>query len=915
MSGYRFSEAEPKLQKKWEKDRIYSFDPSSTKKTFAIDTPPPTVSGSLHIGHIFSYTQTDIIARFQRMRGKNVFYPMGWDDNGLPTEKRAQNLYHIKCDPQKSFDPSFKAEKAKPSKSHKQPLQAVSRENFIRLIRLQTQEDESAYKKFMQSLGLSVDWSLSWQTISPYAQSLAQLSFLDLYEKGFVENRLSPVLWDTQFQTAVAQADTEDRPREGFYYHIGFKTHDENPDEFVVATTRPEMLPACVAIAAHPDDERYKKLLGRHALSPLFERRVPILPSLHADPKKGTGILMICTYGDRDDAVFCQKRGLAVLPLIDETGFLKPVSFDKAPFSSLRPHKAKEFYTPLQGLRLLKARSKIASILKAENLLKADPKKSLQNIKFYEKGDFPLEILPKRQWYIKILERREELLQQGRKILWRPASMRKRYEQWVEALNQDWCISRQRPYGVPFPVWYRNDSSGRANYRHLILPDKKDFYCEKPPGPPGGIAGSASPSSSAVRDDIKYATAFGRASLYRPVDPLREAPKTMEEGQRGKPGGFSAERDVMDTWNVSSLTPYINSGWILNTKRHKKLFPMDLRPQSHEIIRTWAFYSIAKAWLHEKSIPWKNIAVSGWALTNEKQKMSKSKGKSLQPARIIKDYSVDGLRYWAGKARLGQDTVLDENSLKTGRRLVTKIFNAGRFVLSQVETQDFNEESVLNCVTLPLDRAWLSALIDKKTRALENLEDYRHAEALEIIEKSFWSFCDCYLEMVKARAYQMKNQAEGSSAKAGLDYSLYLFLKLFAPYLPHIADEIWEKRYTRQSQSAHQSLYRPPSGLKKIRQKLCPEDDPRFQPESLLKNAFLLLGQIRKAKTTAGKSQAVPLKSLQITAPSKALGEWAFYREDLARAVRVPLQAISLIANEEAAPAGVKIVFQEDTGG
>ena len=908
MSGYSFIETEQKFQKKWEKDQIYSFDPSSDRKTFVIDTPPPTVSGSLHIGHAFSYIQTDIIARFQRMRGKNVFYPMGWDDNGLPTERRTQNLYAVKYDPKKSFDPSFQAEKAKPSqKRGRAEFRPISRENFIQLVRAQLKEDESEYKKFMQRLGLSVDWRLNWRTIEPLAQSLAQLSFLDLYKKGFVENRLSPVLWDTQFQTAVAQADTEDRPRQGFYWRITFKTADQR-DEFAIATTRPEMLPACVAIAAHPEDDRYKKLLGRKALTPLFERQVPILPSTHADPEKGTGILMICTYGDMEDASFCQKHNLPVLSLIDEEGFLKGLLFDKEPFKSERPDQAQAFYSRLKALRAGQARLKIVDLLKEKKLLRGEPVSALQHIKFYEKGDFPLEILPKRQWYIKTLERRGELLRQGRKIKWHPPEMRKRYEQWVEALNQDWCISRQRPYGVPFPVWHLNDGLGQADYSRAVVPDKREFYHEKDLGR-FMILGGYSPTEG--KDYMEYITAPG-GRLALPIDPFKQCPKGMSEGQRNRPGGFSADANVMDTWNVSSLTPYINSGWILNAERHEKLFPADLRPQSHEIIRTWAFYSIAKAWFHEKAIPWRSVVISGWALNPQRKKMSKSKGKTFKPDQIIKEYGVDSLRYWSGKARLGRDTVIDENSLKTGRRLVTKIFNAGRFVLSQAGDEPFNEERVLRRVATPLDRAWLAGLLEEKIQALKSLEDYRHALALEIIEKSFWSFCDNYLEMAKARAYQMKDRPEGISARSSLDYSLYLFLKLFAPYLPHITEELWQKRYVKESLSAQKSLYREERALQKIREELCNGGPSSFKPKSLLERAFLLLAQIRKAKTASGKSQAVALKSLQITAEPKFLREFALYREDMAKTVRVPVEAIALVEGDEKPEPSVQLVFEKD---
>ena len=641
MSQYNHIEAEKKYQKKWQEEQTYAYHSSSEKETFVIDTPPPTVSGSLHIGHIFSYTQTDILARFHRMLGKNVFYPMGWDDNGLPTEKRVQNLYAVQCDPKEAYDPSFKAEKVKQKNLAYRP---VSRKNFLEICKNQVLEDEIQYKNLWNHIALSVDWKQSYQSIGAYAQNLAQFSFLDLYKKNLVENRLSPVLWDTQFQTAVAQADVEDRPKPGFYYNIAF--FSEELGEFVISTTRPELLPACVAVAAHPEDDRYKKFFGKQAITPLFHRKVPIFPSSHADPEKGTGILMICTFGDMEDVAFCNKHKMPVLQLIDDEGCFMDIAFGKDPFQSSKAKWANSSYSHLKGLRVKQAREKIVDILKAKSHLRAEPKECLHNVKFYEKGDFPLEILPKRQWYVKILDHKEELLQQGRKINWYPPSMKKRYEQWIEGLNQDWCISRQRAYGVPFPVWYKIDDKGGTDYSQVMIPEITNVLNEK----------------YISFDPFKLEWKGGSELLPNkpmgPVDPLRQTPQGFAEEQRNKAGGFIADSHVMDTWATSSLTPYINSGWLFNLERHKKLFPADLRPQAHEIIRTWAFYTIAKAYFHEKQIPWKNIAISGWVVAPNRSKMSKSKGNALTPENLMETYSADAVRYWSAKARLGQDTGL-----------------------------------------------------------------------------------------------------------------------------------------------------------------------------------------------------------------------------------------------------------------
>ena len=877
MAKYSHTEVEQKLRQKWQKDQTYIYQPHSSRTNFVIDTPPPTVSGSLHIGHIFSYTQTDIIARFKRMSGKNVFYPMGWDDNGLPTEKRVQNLYAIQCDPTLSYDSSFIAKKTK----EKKPVyKAVSRKNFLEVCERQVLEDELKYKELWNHIALSVDWNQTYKTISPYAQSLAQHSFIDLYYKHLVENRLSPVLWDTQFQTAVAQADVEDRQRKTFYNDIAFKV--KGGGGFVISTTRPELLPACVAVAAHPKDERYKKFFGKTALTPLFERAVPILASEHAEPEKGTGILMICTFGDMEDAAFCRKKSLPALQVIDEKGFFKAVDFNAGLFKSDQPQLAEKYYSELEGLRVQQARKKIVEILRQTKCLKGEPKSSLHHVKFYEKGDFPLEILPKRQWYIKILNHKAELLQKANQIQWHPKGMKKRYEQWVEGLNQDWCISRQRVYGVPFPVWYKKDDTGRTLYDKVLLPQ----------------------------------------NVEQALDPLKQAPPHFIEEQRNQTKGFSAETDVMDTWAVSSLTPFINSRWIFDKERHAKFFPADLRPQAHEIIRTWAFYSIVKAHFHEKTIPWKNIAVSGWVVNPDRAKMSKSKENALAPENLIKTYSADAVRYWSAKAGLGQDTVYDENLFKTGKRLVTKIFNASQFVQMQLADKKWQGFTVcFEGITQPIDKAWIKSLIDIQIQALDSLSQYQHKKALEIIEKHFWLFCDNYLELIKARVYQLKEKEEGLSAQESLAGSLYFFLQLLAPYLPYVSEEVWQNQYSSEGSSLHQSLFLTKDYLSQLSYKLDKEASSfldkreskplsqdnrhslksgnpikaeKFTLDSLLEDAFAVLEELRNQKSKSGKSLASSLSGLKIRAGSQQLLSFKLYQEDIAKAAHVDVQNITL---------------------
>lgn len=865
MNTYNAKEVEKKHFKNWQQQHIYVYQDTDSKEKFVIDTPPPTVSGELHIGHIFSYTQTDILARFQRMRGKNVFYPMGWDDNGLPTEKRIQTLYGVKCDPRKDFVPQLAIKKLS---SKKLKLQSISRKNFLSLCQRQVAEDEIKYKNLWQRLGLSVDWSQTYQTIGMHSQRLAQFSFLDLYEKNLVENQFSPVFWDTQFQTAVAQADMEDREQTGCYHDIRFQLAQGG--EFVISTTRPELLPACVAVAAHPEDKRYKSLFHQKALTPLFHRQVPVLPSRHADPEKGTGILMICTFGDSEDVDFWKRHKLPLLQIIDEEGFLKEVSFHDAPFSSFGPDEAQKHYDELKGLRVKLARAKIAELLKEKNLLIGAPKEILHRVKFYEKGDFPLEILPKRQWYIKILDYKNELLTQADKITWHPETMKKRYQQWVEGLNQNWCISRQRFYGVPFPVWYQLEQ-GRPNYSQPLLPNAKAHAL--------------------------------------PVDPLTQVPEGFKESERGKSnGGFKGEDQVMDTWAVSSLTPFINSGWISYPDRHKKLYPAHLRPQAHEIIRTWAFYTIAKAWLHEKSIPWRHIAISGWVLNPNRVKMSKSKGKAVTPESLIDAYSADGLRYWAGVSRLGQDTVYDENLFKIGQRLTVKIFNSARFVQLQVKERAFkNFLNPFKNITEAIDRAWLIQIIKTQIQATKYLQNFHYSKSLEEVEKKFWSFCDNYLELVKSRVYKLKDSPKGLSGNLTLDYSLYSFLKLFAPYLPFVTEEVWSWRYQEESQSLHQSHW---SSVKEF-ELLLANVDISFLKESeeLLRIAFFVLEQVRGQKSALKKSLAMPVKSLKVTASDRDIKLFQLVREDIARASHVLPENLCVVVTDSLKQPQIEMAF------
>ena len=751
-AGYLPRETEPAWCAKWDESRVYHYDPAAPRaNTFVVDTPPPTVSGSLHVGHAFSYTQTDILVRFQRMLGKNIFYPMGWDDNGLPTERRVQNLFGVRCEPSVPYNPDYKP--SGPKKELKD-YEHISRRNFLELCEQQTAEDEKNYEALCRRLGLSIDWRQTYSTVGEHCRRTSQLSFIDLHKKGHAYSAETPTLWDTTFRTAVAQAETEDREASGFFHDLKFGV--EGGGEFTIATTRPELLAACIAVVAHPDDERYQPLFGKKAVTPVFRARVPIMPSYHADPEKGTGIMMICTFGDIADVQFWREHKLPMRQLIGRDGRLLPVEFGGPLFDSADPAAANAAYAQLAGLYAKQARTKVVALLKEAGAAPGEPRPTKQAVKYYEKGDMPLEFVPARQWYIRILDKKAGLLEQGRKVAWHPEFMLKRYEQWVEGLNQDWCVSRQRYFGVPFPVWYPVLQDGALDFDNPIL---------------------AAPESL-------------------PVDPQTDCPPGYKPEQRGVPGGFAGDPDVMDTWATSSLTPMISSGWATDKEKHARLYPADMRPQAHEIIRTWAFYTITKSWMHENSVPWHNAGISGWVVSPDKGKMSKSKGKAVTPEDLLQTYSADALRYWAGKAKLGQDTVYDESVFKVGMRLATKLYNASRFAMLQMRNPALAGGGPLCAadVTEPLDKAWVDHVKKLADASREDFANYEYSAVLLYVETAFWDFCDNYLELVKNRAYS-GSPAAARSACAALDWTLGVFLRLLAPFMPFITEEVWGWSY------------------------------------------------------------------------------------------------------------------------
>ncbi|MBI4264551.1 MAG: valine--tRNA ligase [Acidobacteria bacterium] len=743
---------EAKWTARWEADATYGFERDrSRERIYSIDTPPPTVSGSLHVGHVFSYTHTDVIARFQRMRGKAVFYPMGWDDNGLPTERRVQNYYGVRCDPSLPYDPAFRppthsAGSGSPraqSRGEKPGRHAVaiSRPNFVELCNRLTVEDEKAFEGLWRHLGLSVDWSMTYATIDRRAQRVSQASFLRLVKRGIAYQLEAPTLWDVDFRTAVAQAELEDREQPGAYHRIRFARPAGGSVE--IETTRPELIPACVALVAHPDDERYRPLFGTEVITPLFGVPVPVRAHPLADPEKGSGIAMICTFGDLTDVTWWRELALPVRAVITPNGSLRPVAWGSAEWDSRDPARAQGAYDQLTNLSAAKARTRIVELLRESGDLAGEPRPVTHPVKFYEKGDRPLEIITSRQWFIKTMEFRETLLARGRELRWHPEYMRHRFENWVNGLAGDWCISRQRFFGVPFPVWYPVNADGALDYAHPLLPDESRL----------------------------------------PIDPSTDAPEGYTADQRGVPHGFAGDPDVMDTWATSSVTPQIAGGWLDDPGLFARVFPMDLRPQAHDIIRTWLFSTVLRAELEHGSLPWTNAAISGWVLDPDRKKMSKSKGNVVTPMALLEEHGSDGVRYWAASGRPGTDTAFDPGQMKVGRRLAIKILNAARFALMQAEPR--------GPIVEPLDRGMLTELAILVRESTEQLEAYDYARVLERTEAFFWAFCDDYLELVKSRRYGDFGAAAAASANSAMLGALSALLRLFAPYLPFVTEEVW----------------------------------------------------------------------------------------------------------------------------
>ncbi|MEK6860298.1 MAG: valine--tRNA ligase [Nanoarchaeota archaeon] len=690
ISGpYNPKEVEKRIISFWEKEKIYKFNSNAKGKVFSIDTPPPTLSGKMHIGHAYMYSQMDFIARFQRMYCGNVFYPFGTDDNGLPTERLIEKLKNVKS-------------------------KKMKREEFIQLCVKTLKEITPDFIQDWKNLGVSCDYELYYSTINDNSRRLSQKSFIELFKKGFIYKKAFPGLWCPECQTSVAQAELEDKELPSLFSTIRFKCQGK---DLLIATTRPELLGACVAIFVNPKDKRYKNLVGKKAKIPWFDFEVPVIADESADIEKGTGAMMVCSYGDKYDAEAINRHKLNPKIVIDKDGTMNNTVIG------------------FEGLKIKDARKNILNKLKEYNLI-TEQKQILHAVNTHDKCGTEIEFLPTEQWFIRILDKKKKFIEQGNKIKWHPEFMHKRYDNWVNGLEWDWNISRDRHFGVPIPVWECEKC------REIIIADEKELPVE-------------------------------------PTSIKKKCPKCKSDAV--------GEKKVLDTWMTSSISPQLASSLVKN----KVKIPFSLRPQAHDIIRTWLFYTVVKSLYHENEIPWENTSISGF-VTMSGEKMSKSKGNVISPQEVMKNYSSDALRFWAAGSKLGEDLDYQEKDLIAGKKFETKLWNASSFVFMNLKDYKGKKPAKIE----KIDELFLNKLNQLVLFCTEAFENYEYSRAKLETEKFFWQmFCDNYLEIVKKRIYENKNGKD--SVQYVLYNSLLTLLKLIAPIMPFITEEIYQTYFKK----------------------------------------------------------------------------------------------------------------------
>lgn len=862
-SKYNHKETEKSWQKYWQDNDIHKWQNNQSKEnTFVIDTPPPTVSGVLHMGHVFSYTQADFIARFQRMIGKDVFYPMGFDDNGLPTERLVEKVKKIRAN-------------------------QMPREEFIAQCKEIVDEAEVEFEALFNSIALSVDWSQKYQTISKKSQKLSQSSFVDLYKKGLIERKFAPVIWDVADQTALSQADLEDKEMDSKMNYLNFE--DENGEKIEIMTTRPELLPACVALMINSSHEiedetgvkskKWAKYLdkskldkngegdtGHFARSAVFGVKIPIIADNDVKTDKGTGAVMCCTFGDETDVNWWRKYSLDLRVTISDFGKLCELTdgpeidfhyskretdiFTSAPESSINKDNCQDlekfvetYNANLAGKKIKLAREGFIKFLEENDHLSRESQDIKHNVKCAERSGSPIEFIAKTQWYIKLTPFKEELIEQINKCNWHPDFMKVRAIQWCEKITANWCISRQRFFGVPFPAWHVNKDTANSE---IIAADFHELPID--------------PCDGTTADSIAKITKLFEKRGYK-ISSIDEK-GVIEASKDGSTCVITPETDILDTWATSSISPQLSSGLVSEEmlanlvenkaiseteaeemkQRHEKLFPADLRPQAHEIIRTWAFYTISKAYLHnldengqpktvkadyDRSQPWLNAMISGWCLASDKTKMSKSKGNVVTPTNLIEEKGSDIVRYWTSTSNLGTDTAYSDEIFKIGHKLITKLFNASKFasmhfeLVEQYELPNISHKNTSGQkevseffanITQTADLWLISKLKNTIAKATAQFEKFEYAKAREAIEDFFWNdLCDNYLEIVKVRSYGLESQKlenielseeqkqdvaqKQISAVLTLKITLNTILKLFAPFTPHLCEEIYSNLF------------------------------------------------------------------------------------------------------------------------